>query len=57
MALAMKQLAKPTVAARASRRTAVCVRASRPMWYPGATAPKHLDGSMRESAGKRQCSQ
>lgn len=31
----------------ASRRSAVRVQASsRPMWYPGATAPKHLNGTM-----------
>lgn len=34
--------------ARVSRARSVSVRAAanRPMWYPGATPPKHLDGSM-----------
>lgn len=31
-----------------SARRAVVVAAARPMWYPGATAPKHLDGKMGE---------
>ncbi|KAF6256350.1 light-harvesting protein of photosystem I [Scenedesmus sp. NREL 46B-D3] len=45
----MALLAKSGVrAAGVSRRSSVACRAqvSRPTWYPGATPPKHLDGSM-----------
>ncbi|WP_289490255.1 hypothetical protein, partial [Klebsiella pneumoniae] len=33
-------------AARPARGSRVVVAAARPTWYPGATPPKHLDGSL-----------
>jgi len=37
---------KSSAAARVAARRNVKAAAARPMWYPGASAPKHLDGSM-----------
>lgn len=52
----MMKMQMQRVSARPSRRSSVVVQAksggqvnsgpNRPMWYPGATPPKHLDGSM-----------
>mmetsp|Transcript_5294 Transcript_5294/g.14761 ORF Transcript_5294/g.14761 Transcript_5294/m.14761 type:complete len:253 (-) Transcript_5294:118-876(-) len=41
----------PTAAGRTAVRAPVVVRAEREMWYPGAKAPKHLDGSMAGDFG------
>lgn len=48
MALSMMQSKVAPCRAPVSARRAVVVAAARPMWYPGATAPKHLDGKMGE---------
>eukprot|EP00879_Flechtneria_rotunda_P029194 GHRR01031474.1.p1 GENE.GHRR01031474.1~~GHRR01031474.1.p1 ORF type:complete len:161 (-),score=24.68 GHRR01031474.1:160-642(-) len=48
MALSMKSslVATTSKATRSAVRSSVVVRAaSRPTWYPGATPPRHLDGS------------
>mmetsp|Transcript_43680 Transcript_43680/g.130947 ORF Transcript_43680/g.130947 Transcript_43680/m.130947 type:complete len:246 (-) Transcript_43680:100-837(-) len=42
---------KSTAGARVAARRNVAASAARPMWYPGATAPKHLDGSMAGDYG------
>lgn len=43
--------AAPVMRAPVSRRAIVVCAAARPMWYPGATAPSHLDGSLAGDYG------
>lgn len=48
----MKSSVSARTTARPARKASVqVVNAARPMWYPGATAPKHLDGSMAGDYG------
>lgn len=51
MALSMMQSKIVPCKTPVSARRAVVVAAARPMWYPGATAPKHLNGTMGGSSG------
>eukprot|EP00197_Chlamydomonas_leiostraca_P007830 CAMPEP_0202859490 /NCGR_PEP_ID=MMETSP1391-20130828/1574_1 /ASSEMBLY_ACC=CAM_ASM_000867 /TAXON_ID=1034604 /ORGANISM="Chlamydomonas leiostraca, Strain SAG 11-49" /LENGTH=249 /DNA_ID=CAMNT_0049538523 /DNA_START=46 /DNA_END=795 /DNA_ORIENTATION=- len=51
-AMMMKRASMGAVrSAPAQRRVAVVSQAAREMWYPGATAPAHLDGSMAGDYG------
>ncbi|MEW5301145.1 MAG: hypothetical protein WDW38_004681 [Sanguina aurantia] len=51
MALSMMQSKIAPCKTPVSARRAVVVAAARPMWYPGATAPKHLNGTMAGDYG------
>lgn len=51
MALTLQSRSLAGAVRAAPRRAVVAAAVSRPTWYPGATPPKHLDGSMMGDYG------